>query len=216
MFRRSIESRSLVSRSSDRPNGEPGAERPRRQEAAWLGRSLDGASALANAVGTLALLLVMVLVNADVVGRSFLDAPVRGTNEITRIAIVAIVYLQLSHALRAGRVTQSEVVLNLLDARAPRLARVSRTLVAALGAAFMALLFVYFVPEIASSFQRGRFFGTRGVFTIPLWPLNAMIALGAGLTTLQFARLALQAALGRDAREDGRRSALEDARGPAR
>jgi TRAP-type mannitol/chloroaromatic compound transport system permease small subunit len=156
-------------------------------------RLIDGISVTLNAAGTLSLFGLMILINADVIGRGLLDSPVAGTPEITRIAIVAIVYLQLSHALHSGRLTRSDLLSRALSVR-PRIAAGFEIVVAAAGFVFMAVLSLRFVPEITAAWSSGRFYGTRGGVTIPLWPLNLIIAIGLGATALQFAAAILRQA----------------------
>ena len=61
-----------------------------------------------NALGTLLVLFVMVVILADVIGRTALRAPLGGTSEIVAMSIAAIVFLQFPSTLRAGRVIRSD------------------------------------------------------------------------------------------------------------
>ena len=49
-----------------------------------------------NAIGTLWIFMLMLLISADVLGRELLGTPIRGVTEIISLSIVAIVFLQLA------------------------------------------------------------------------------------------------------------------------
>ena len=68
-----------------------------------------------NALGTLWILGLMVLINADVIGRDVFSHPVRGVTELVALSIVGIVFLQLADTLRAGRFTRADVLLDRLQ-----------------------------------------------------------------------------------------------------
>lgn len=139
-----------------------------------------------NALGTLWLLGLMVLINCDVLGRALFNTPIAGTREIIEVSILGIVYLQLAHALRSGRMTRSDLFIGWLVRRRAPLGHGGEALIGLLGAVFMAILWIHLLPEVTRAFDRGLFHGTRGVFTIPLWPFNAIIVLGSFVTMLQF------------------------------
>ncbi|MDP6814497.1 MAG: TRAP transporter small permease, partial [Alphaproteobacteria bacterium] len=69
---------------SHRPGGEAGAAAPPR----FALHRLTGAM---NAVGTAWIFVLMVLINADVLGREAFAAPVRGVTELVSLSIVGIV-----------------------------------------------------------------------------------------------------------------------------
>jgi TRAP-type mannitol/chloroaromatic compound transport system permease small subunit len=75
-----------------------------------------------NALGTLWILALMVLINVDVLGRNLLVMPVRGVTELVSLSIVGIVFLQLADTLRVGRFTRADVLLDRLEARASGIA----------------------------------------------------------------------------------------------
>jgi len=75
-----------------------------------------------NALGTLWIVALMLLINSDVLGRNLLGAPVRGVTELVSLSIVGIVFLQLADTLHSGRFTRAEVLLDRLE-RSRRRAR---------------------------------------------------------------------------------------------
>ena len=72
----------------------------------------DGISTTLNVVGTVLILGLVILVNADVIGRNLFLAPISGVPEIVSMSIVAIVFLQVSQAFRMGRFTRTEALLD--------------------------------------------------------------------------------------------------------
>ena len=91
-------------------------------------RILDGITLAANVVGSCLIVALVILITADVLGRNLLGAPVAGVPEIVSLSIVAIVFLQAPQALRAGRLTRSDGVIDVLKTRAPRVAAGLETL----------------------------------------------------------------------------------------
>jgi TRAP-type mannitol/chloroaromatic compound transport system permease small subunit len=156
-----------------------------------------------NAVGTLWILLLMVLINADVIGRDLFSAPLRGVTEIVSLSIVGIVFMQLADTLRAGRFTRAEVLLEPLRRAHPRAASAVQGVSHALGALLLAVLAVASWPLLRESWTTGEYLGAIGDFQAPLWPMRAVIVFGSACTALTFALLAwadLRAVLRRPAR----------------
>ena len=73
-----------------------------------------------DALGAMIVLGMMVIVNIDVFGRWLFNSPLPGTFELTEMGIVAVVYLQLAHTVRARRLTRSDTLLNFLSSRGAR------------------------------------------------------------------------------------------------
>lgn len=150
-------------------------------------RLLDGITLAANVVGSCLIVGLVALITADVVGRNVFGTPVAGVPEIVSLSIVAIVFLQAPQALRAGRLTRSDGVIDLLKARAPRLAAGLETLFDLVGVAVLGAILYAHWPILIRAYERGDFVGAVGNFTAPTWPVKAMLALGATLLALQFA-----------------------------
>jgi TRAP-type C4-dicarboxylate transport system permease small subunit len=146
----------------------------------WIDRIADGLSAL----GSVWIVALMLLIVADVVGRSFLDHPITGVAEIAARSVAAIVFLQIAAAILQGRLTRADFLMRLLTARSRR-SRDALELVFALAAALVFASILYAAwPNTVSAWTTSEFFGVQGVFTIPLWPFRAILVGGAGLATL--------------------------------
>lgn len=152
--------------------------------------AFDRVNVTMNSIGTVWILGLMVLVNSDIFGRWLFNAPVTGTKEIVEFSIVCIVYLQLGHALKSGRMTRSDVLFGQLLQRRPRAGHALGLVVNLMGAAFLGLIFWNAIFRAINAFERGLFMGSRGFFTLPLWPLETMLVIGTAVVTIQFLLLA--------------------------
>ena len=92
-----------------------------------------------NALGSSWVLLLVLLVTSDALGRTFLNHPIQGTHELIQISVVGIVFLQLADTIRTGRLTRSDSVLGILGERRPRLAAGLHCAFDLVGAAFMGI-----------------------------------------------------------------------------
>jgi TRAP-type C4-dicarboxylate transport system permease small subunit len=158
--------------------------------------AFDAVTGAMNAVGTLWIFVLMVLINADIIGRSGFNRPLQGVNAVVSRSIVGIVFLQLAHTLRSGRFLRSELLAGLL-ARWPAAARALATFHSLLGAAMMAVMFYFGLPHFVEAWEMDLFVGTFGQFTFPLWPVHLVFLVGVVATALQFLLLAADAARGR-------------------
>ena len=149
-------------------------------------RALDSATALANVAGSLLILALVGLIAADVLGRNLLGAPLSGVPELVSLSIVAIVFLQAPQALRAGRFTRSDGLIDMLRARLPGPTRWLETVFDLIGAGVLGAILYAHWPILTRAYSRGDFVGAVGDFTAPTWPVKAMLALGAALLALQF------------------------------
>ena len=142
-----------------------------------------------NALGTVWIMGLMLLINLDILGRSALNRPITGVAEIVSVSIVGIVFLQLAHTLRSGALTRSDLLLSLLQRHTPRLRLVLLALFHLVGAGLMALVVWRFWPQLATAWTHParHFVGNPGHFTLPLWPLYGLMLLGIAATAVQFA-----------------------------
>lgn len=136
-------------------------------------------AAIASAVGTAWILLMMVLVNADVIGRAALSAPIRGVPEFVGLSIVGIVFLQAGHALASGRFTRSDALLDQLALRRPRVAAGLEAVHSLAGAAFFSILAWALWPRLLRAIAEGDYVGAAGDFTLPVWPIRVLMVAGS-------------------------------------
>lgn len=156
---------------------------------------IDQLTNVLNVAGTLLIVAIMLLVNADVIGRVAFNSPVSGVPEIVSMSIVAIVFLQVAQAFRKGRLTRSEAVMGMLDKRAPRL-RTALELVFSLAAiALIWQLFWASQPLFLKAWTRNTYEGTVGDFTAPIWPVKLIILIGCVALLIQLVMHATTIAL---------------------
>ena len=142
-------------------------------------RLLDCSVAFLNAVGSLWVLLLVILICADSFGRSFFNRPIDGVTELVAVSLAVIVFCQLPDTARLDRLTRSETMLLTL--------RESNTLGAALavigfellGAAVMVAIIIGTWPLLVEAITRGYYIGEHGIFTLPEWPLKGLVVLGS-------------------------------------
>ena len=143
-----------------------------------------------NALGTLWILALMVLINLDVAGRNLLDAPVRGTTELVSLSIVGIVFLQLADTLRCGRFTRADVLLDTLQRKHPALADALHAVFHLVGLALMVVILRASWEPLVDSVRIREYVGAVGDFQAPVWPVRLITLIGLAGTALSFAMLA--------------------------
>ncbi len=150
-------------------------------------RLLDWATQGANIAGTMLIVGLVLIICIDVIGRETIGAPLPGVPEMVSLSIVAIVFLQVPQAFKAGRVTRSDGLILLLhrSEKIPRLANLLETFFELLGLAVVGTLIFAHWPILTKSIARNDFVGSVGNFTFPTWPVKVMILIGASLLLLQ-------------------------------
>jgi TRAP-type mannitol/chloroaromatic compound transport system permease small subunit len=142
-------------------------------------RLLNVSVVVLNAIGSLWVLLLVLLICSDSLGRSFFNSPIDGVTEIVAVTMAVIVFCQLADTVRLGKLTRSETLLTMFqasNAMAPRLIVVGFDV---LGMAVMAGIVIGTWPLLVESFVRGYYIGEQGIFTFPDWPIKAIIVLGS-------------------------------------
>lgn len=153
-----------------------------------LGRLIDAL----NAVGSLVIAAVMLLMCADVAARNFFNHPIDGVAEMVAASIIIIVFLQFPATLRHGRMSQADLFLAPFIVRRPLAGKRLRAVFSAFGVLACGLIAWATWPMLARAWVDSEFFGIEGVFTMPVWPMRAVVVLGATLATVQYALLVLQ------------------------
>ncbi len=139
-----------------------------------------------NIAGTCTVLALVILVNYDAAARGLFHKPFAGTYEVVQFAVVLIVFLQLPDVVRVDRLTRSDGLLTVLGPKYPRLAGFMRRAINLLSATFMALVAIAIFPDFMEKWHDQTFFGTRGVFEVPWWPLKLAILVSAVMCVIIF------------------------------
>ncbi|MCY6382669.1 TRAP transporter small permease subunit [Hoeflea prorocentri] len=156
---------------------------------------IDRVTAGLNVLGTVLILALMVLINADVVGRGLFLSPVSGVPELVSMSIVAIVFLQVGQAFRMGRFTRTDALINGLQRRVPRVRALLEFVYCAAGFFIIAVLLQASYPLFIKAWDRNTFVGTVGDFIAPIWPVKLVILIGCTALMLQLAMSAVRAAI---------------------
>ncbi|HRD98544.1 MAG TPA: TRAP transporter small permease subunit [Rubrivivax sp.] len=143
-----------------------------------------------NALGTLWILALMVLMNVDVFGRNLLDMPVRGVTELVSLSIVGIVFLQLADTLRVGRFTRADVLLDRLKRERPAWSDALQALFHLVGFALMVVILLASWEPLVEAVVIREYVGAVGDFQAPVWPVRLVTLVGLTATALCFALLA--------------------------
>lgn len=142
-------------------------------------RIFDRFTAAMSVIGTVAILFIMCLITADVIGRAFFGRPIHGVPEIVSMLILSIVFLQIANTLLRGRLTRADGFMMLVRARSPRAAGVLDVIMHLAGAGLMAVLIHAFYPLFLRSWGRNEMVGTVGQFLFPIWPTYFVVLVGS-------------------------------------
>ena len=132
----------------------------------------------------------MVLINVDVLARYLFNAPIQGVAEIVELSIVGIVFLQISDAVRAGRLTRSDGMYRQILARRPKLGYWLGVVFDVAGALFFVTILLGALPRLVEAYERDYFAGNVGLFTVPVWPIRLILVIGCIVVAIQFLVLA--------------------------
>lgn len=145
-----------------------------------------------NALGSIWILVLMVVINIDVTGRTWFAAPLDGVIELIELSLVGIVFLQLGDATRHGRLTRSDGFFRMAQKRTPQFGRFLGAFFDALGVLFMVLILLGSVPTFFEAYTEDFYVGTVGIFTAPEWPVKLIVVIGCVFTALQFAAFGMR------------------------
>ena len=146
-----------------------------------------------NALGSVWILLLILLVTSDALLRSFFAMPIAGVTEMVQISIIGIVFSQLADAIRNGKLTRADAFLGLVAARRPRIADGMEAAFLLLGALYMGLALWGSMPLLLEAIERKSYLGNEGVFTVVVWPVKAITVLALSVCLIEFEGQALRA-----------------------
>lgn len=141
---------------------------------------------VSNAVGTLVVLCLVLVVDYDVIARGLFNKPFLGAVEVVQFSMVLIVFLQLPDVVRVNRLTRSDGFLTVIAPKYPNFARVLRRIIDTVSMIFMALIAIAIWPEFTEMLETKDYFGVPGIFMAPWWPIKLTIFLSAVLCTLLY------------------------------
>lgn len=135
-----------------------------------------------NVVGSIWVLLIMLLITVDVIGRAFFNSPLFGVPEIVKVSVVGLVWCQMAHTLKIGAHLRSTVITDRLP---PSARRIVEILTCLLGVITFALIVYSGWDNMIEAWRIGEFEGEEPV-RVPTYPIRTLVLIGASLTALQF------------------------------
>ncbi len=163
---------------------------PGREPGNPVTRAFSALVAGLNSIGTTWIFVLMLIINVDVLSRFLFNLPIQGVAEIVELSIVGIVFLQISDAVRAGRLTRSDGLYMQILKRRPVIGYVMGVVFDLAGAIFFIFILLGAVPRLIEAYERGYFAGNEGLFVVPVWPIRLILVIGCVVVALQFALLA--------------------------
>jgi C4-dicarboxylate transporter, DctM subunit len=144
-----------------------------------------------NAMASAWIFVIMLLVTLDIILRFVFGGPISGVTEIVEISIVVVLFLQITHALKVGRITRSDALYSIILRRAPKFGNAMGALFNFAGVGLMVAIIAGGWPKWIQAYEGGHFVGNVGVFTFPEWPQRLILVIGCTAMAIQFALLAL-------------------------
>ena len=148
--------------------------------------TFEAAVSALNSLGSLWIAVLMVVIIVDIVGRTALSMPLRGVPELVKLSIVAIVFIQLGHTLRSGRMTRSDGLLRIFRTRLPRLSHAMTLFFNLIGAGLFVLIFEASYPFFVEAWSTGEYAGIQGYVSYPVWPVRLIILIGCAVAAIQY------------------------------
>ena len=153
---------------------------------------LEKAVTSLNALGTLLIMALMVLICSDVVSRNAFSFSLPGVIELAELGIVSIVFLQIADTLKSGKLMRSDALIRKLAQTHPRVALGLNILFDATGAVLFYFIANGAIDRFLKAWSGGFYTGNLGSFTAPTWPMELCVALGSSLMCLLFAAQAIK------------------------
>jgi TRAP-type transport system small permease protein len=156
----------------------PTSEQLQQEYGGWLVRWLRPVYTLMHVGAGLTMLVLLAWTVTDIVGRAFFSSPVRGTVEITELAVVVLVYLGLARTESQDAHISVDLLYIRLGVRAKLALRVFAGVVSVAVLTVMTWrLWVY-----AGSLEAGGY--TTGIRRIPLYPVALLGVIGSAMFTV--------------------------------
>jgi TRAP-type C4-dicarboxylate transport system permease small subunit len=129
------------------------------------------------------------LVCADIVGRAFFSAPVKGTPEMVSMSIVIICFLLAGYSVQSGSMIYTDVFSGAFGVRGLAFAQL---LSATLGILFFGLIVWGSFEPTLHAIASGEYEG-EGALRVPVWPARTIVVLGSILVVTSYVVQGLRA-----------------------
>lgn len=133
-----------------------------------------------NGLGSVAIVVMMLLICGDIIGRYILRMPIAGAFEFSEFLMVGIIFVGFAHTQAA----QAHIKIDLL---VPRLSRGARAFLNRFNLSLTLVFFALITWRGGVAAWRAYEIDDRtaGLVRLPFWPAKAVVPIGAGLLCLQ-------------------------------
>lgn len=145
-----------------------------------------------NMIGTIWIIVMTILVVADVIGLNLFRQSVPAVKEFIQLSIPGIVFLQLANTLREDRHVSSDIFINRVRVRSPRVAAFTFGVFNLIGMWLMLFLAWRIFPKAGQAYTEGFTRGHEGILTLPEWPSMALVVFGSAVMGIQYLLLMLR------------------------
>lgn len=153
--------------------------------------NFDIVTSTMNSIGTAWVFVLLIIINLDIFSRFLFNRPIRGVPEIVSLSIVALVFMQIAHTLKVGRLTRSETLLNLIRRKYPQAAKVLQGIFHLVGAGLFAIILQGSYSMFIKAWRIDEYIGAEGDFMAPVWPVKLIILVGSAVAIIQFLLLSI-------------------------
>ena len=131
-------------------------------------------------LSALCILGLVLLINADVVSRTLLSAPLRGVTELASLSIPTILFLAAAHLLVTGRLIRADLLLARLEQQFPITGHLWTSSSALLRQDCRARS-QWQLADLPARLDGDEFMGVEGDFVFRVWPVKGIILSAAAL-----------------------------------
>jgi len=156
-----------------------------RPENPWLDTTIGRLSLLNSFIAASLIVLMMLLICGDIIGRDFFSIPINGVSDFVSYCIVAIVFLQLGSTIRNNRLVNAVFLTDALKSHAPRLNLALQTIFSLAAISIMSITVRYLWRDFLGAWTENEFLGAAGAYQIVTWPFKLAVAFGATLALIE-------------------------------
>ena len=135
-----------------------------------------------NAIGTVWVAAMMVLICGDIFGRALFNSPIIGVPEIVRVSVVGIVWLQMAYTLKIGGHLRSNIISDRLSIKWQHIIEVIGCILGIL----VFSLAAYTSWDVMIEGWRIKEFEGELPVRVPVYPIRTIVLIGTFLTMVQF------------------------------
>lgn len=153
-----------------------------------LGRIYEKTITAFHALGSGLVLIMMVFIVMDVLGRAMFSRPLTGAPELVKVTLVALVFLGLAKTLSEGRHIRVTILQNRVS---PKTGAILNLIADITGALVLILICLSSWDLMIEAIKAGEYEGA-GALRVPTSPLRIIIVVCSALTVIRFVINAIQ------------------------